>query len=416
MWSHDHFEELAALAAAGQISGRELEDFLEHVEYCSQCKDTFAYFVQLHEQGLPLVNGKKSFFTKTTPVPSGMTDRFSRRAREQGIQLSEQPTAYSHFFFSRLFVWGNYQKLVAGAVLIVLLAVGMREYESRQAIATMPAPTGATAVRVEATTKLANDTILTNQIRTLAASNQRMQDELTGLKREHDQDAATIADLQSKLRSAQSASQAWQSTFSKHLADEQASLRQKDDELIRAEAELQKAHDANAQNGADVIALRAKVQELAERVRVEHEAAERERELISADSDIRDLMGARNLHIVDVIDADQSGTQTRAFGRVFYTEGKSLIFYAYDLSEAKLKDASYSFQVWGQKESGSVNKLGVLFQDDQHQRRWVLKVNDPTVLHNISSVFVTIGPTHGAQEPQGKELLYAFLDMKPNHP
>ena len=413
MWSHDRFEELAALAAAGQITGRELEEFLDHVEYCGQCKDAFAYFVQLHEQGLPLVNGQKSFFTKTTPVPYGMTERFLSRAREEGIRFSEEPDAH-HFYsiFSRFFAWGNYQKLLAGAALIGLVAIGMREYESRKpkVVAQIEAP-----VQIATVQKPANETDLTNQIRILTASNQRMQDEVARLKREHDQDSANVDDLQSKLRNAQLASQNWQSAFSKHLADEQASLRQKDDQLIRAQAELQNAQNTSARNDADVIALRAKVQDLTEQVRVEHEAAERERELISADSDIRDLMGARNLHIVDVIDADPSGKQTRAFGRVFYTEGKSLIFYAYDLSEAKLKDASYSFQVWGQRESGSVKKLGVLFQDDQHQRRWVLKVNDPVVLHNISSVFVTIGP-HGTQEPEGKELLYAFLDMKPNHP
>lgn len=414
MRSHDRFEELAALAAAGQISGRELEDFLEHVEYCSQCKDTFAYFVQLHEQELPLISGQKSFFTKTTPAPSGITDRFLLKAREQGIQLSEQSNLHFYSVFSKLFVWGNYQKTLAGAILIVLLAVGMRQYESRNAKA-IPAIEAA-AVPVAAAQKTTHDAMLSDQIQSLSASNQQMQVELTRLQREHERDAATVSDLESKLRSAELAGQNWQSTLNRHLADEQASLRQKDDQLVRAQADLQKAQDTNAQNGADVIALRAKVQDLTEQVRVEHEAAERERELISADSDIRDLMGARNLHIVDVIDADPSGKQTRAFGRVFYTEGKSLIFYAYDLSEAKLKDASYSFQVWGKKDSGSVNKLGVLFQDDQHQRRWVLKVNDSVVLHNISSVFVTIGPTRGTQEPEGKELLYAFLDIKANHP
>jgi len=33
------------------------------------------------------------------------------------------------------------------------------------------------------------------------------------------------------------------------------------------------------------------------------------------------LVAARNLHIVDVYDADPSGKRQRAFGRVFYTEG-----------------------------------------------------------------------------------------------
>lgn len=414
MWNHDRYQELAALAAAGQVSGAELEDFLEHVEYCTQCKDLFSYFAQLHDQELPLVSGQKSFFTSTTPVPSGFTERFLRKAREQGIQLSQEQQPHFHSFIERFFTWGQYPKLLAGALLIVLVAAGIHQYTTHSSWAkAQPANQGA---QIASAQKPAADTSLLEQIRTLSASNEQMQQELATLQREHENDAETVRGLEAKLRDAHLENETWQSEFSRHLAQEEASFRQKDDQLQRARAELQSAQRLSAENNADVVALQAKIQDLTDQVRVQHEAAERERELISADRDIRDLMGARNLHIVDVIDADPSGKQTRAFGRVFYTEGKSLIFYAYDLSESRLKDASYSFQVWGKKETGSVQKLGALFQDDQHQRRWVLKVNDASVLHNISSVFVTIGPTHGTREPQGKELLYAFLDMKPNHP
>jgi hypothetical protein len=420
MWNHYRFEELAALAAAGQISGRELEEFLDHAQYCSQCKDTFSSFAQLHEQDLPLV-GQKSFFTAATPVPSGMTERFLERARESGIKLAEEgATAHSHWEFSRFSGWGNYQKAFLAALLVVVLAGGIAHYRYRSLISSSQRVSAQVAasrnLKGEGQAQHDQDDALRNQVKDLTAANQQLSEQLAYLKQENERETTAVSDLRSKLSDAESANQNWQSDFSRHLAEEEASIRQKDDQLLKARMELQRAQDSSAQNEVDVVALRTKIQDLAEQVRMQREATEREHELISADRDIRDLMGARNLHIVDVIDADASGKETRVFGRVFYTEGKSLIFYAYDLSENKLKDASYSFQVWGQKGAGSVQKLGALVQDDQHQRRWVLKVNNPVVLRNISNVFVTIGPAHGGREPQGKQLLYAYLDMKPNHP
>jgi hypothetical protein len=40
-------------------------------------------------------------------------------------------------------------------------------------------------------------------------------------------------------------------------------------------------------------------------------------------------MGARELHIVDVFDTDGKGRTKKPFGRAFYTQGKSLIFYEF---------------------------------------------------------------------------------------
>jgi hypothetical protein len=47
--------------------------------------------------------------------------------------------------------------------------------------------------------------------------------------------------------------------------------------------------------------------------------------------DVRQLISARNLHILEVHDVDGGGKSARAFGRVFYAEGQTLIFYAFDL-------------------------------------------------------------------------------------
>jgi hypothetical protein len=137
--------------------------------------------------------------------------------------------------------------------------------------------------------------------------------------------------------------------------------------------------------------------------------------LLAAGRDIRDLMTARNLHIIDVHDQDAHG-ESRPFGRVFLTEGKRLIFYAYDLDTVKVKNAS--FQAWGQRTDGgkaAVN-LGIFYIDDQKQSRWALKVEDPNLLKTIDSVFVTVEPSGGTKKPSGKKLMYAYLRNPINHP
>ena len=156
----------------------------------------------------------------------------------------------------------------------------------------------------------------------------------------------------------------------------------------------------------------------AERPLAAFQILEREKTLLSASRDIHDLMGARNLHIVDVLDVDSKGKDRRTFGRVFYTEGKSLIFYAFDLGDNAARKRNASFQVWGARGPGQTpaQNMGVFYVDDQKQNRWVLKFEDPRILAEIDSVFVTVEPPGGSARPTGRKFLYAYLKANPNHP
>jgi hypothetical protein len=160
-----------------------------------------------------------------------------------------------------------------------------------------------------------------------------------------------------------------------------------------------------------------KINELAAEVKAKETLAERERQLSSVAKDVRELMGARNLHILDVSDVDGNGRSKKSFGRVFLVEGKSLVFYAFDLSD-RGNPAKVSFQAWGQFEGRDTvaKNLGVFYVDDHTQKRWVLKVNDPKKLSAINSVFVTVEPLGGADRPTGKKLLSAYLGTQANHP
>jgi hypothetical protein len=141
--------------------------------------------------------------------------------------------------------------------------------------------------------------------------------------------------------------------------------------------------------------------------------------MLAIGRDVRDLMGARNLHIIDVHDANGAGKDQKSFGRAFYTEGKSLIFYAFDLDDKKVVNANYTYKAWGERlgQPASVKSLGMLYVDDRAQRRWLLKVDNPRQLAEINSVFVTLEPRNGnGDKPKGKRILYAFLGGEANHP
>jgi len=134
---------------------------------------------------------------------------------------------------------------------------------------------------------------------------------------------------------------------------------------------------------------------------------------------VGDLVAARNLHIVDVYDADPNGKRQRSFGRVFYIEGKSLVFYAYDLADSRRLNASVVFHVWGERAGvkETTHRLGILHNDDINQSRWAMTFDDPKVLSQINSVFVTAeSASNRYDSPHGKKVLYAFFGSPPNHP
>jgi hypothetical protein len=163
---------------------------------------------------------------------------------------------------------------------------------------------------------------------------------------------------------------------------------------------------------------RSKVDSLNGEVVASNEALERQRQLMALGRDVTDLMGARNLHIVDVVDTDPEGKDRKAFGRVFFTENKSLVFYAFDLNEVRLQRAAYEYRVWARKEAEPqrAQSLGIFYSDNAAQRRWVFKCSDPKILGEIDSVFVTLERKDSkSNNPRGTELLYAYLRGQPNH-
>jgi hypothetical protein len=188
--------------------------------------------------------------------------------------------------------------------------------------------------------------------------------------------------------------------------------------LARAEKDLDALRAGRAADAMTIADQRRSLEQLSARVQGQIETLERERQLLAYGKDIRDLMGARNLRIVDVEDRGAAGKQRSIPGRIFYTQGKSLIFYAYDLQN-KGNVNKVAFQAWGKREGRSQppRSLGIFYTDDAAQKRWVLKFEDPEVLAQIDQVFVTVEPPGGSTQPTNRPFLTAaFLNDAANHP
>jgi archaellum component FlaC len=201
----------------------------------------------------------------------------------------------------------------------------------------------------------------------------------------------------------------------KRIADLQAQIQRKEKQVADAGAEVARLRRTADDHSSELATQLWRVRDLNEQLRVAKANLGLEHELAGADKDVRDIMGARQLHIVDVHDSDGEGKTRKAFGRVFYTEGKSLVFYVFDLDEAKLSKAK--LVVWGAQEGRAytAHSLGMLYSDDKANRRWSLKISDPELLKEIDSVFVTLEPHGGAKKPSGRQMLYAYLG-EANHP
>jgi hypothetical protein len=259
--------------------------------------------------------------------------------------------------------------------------------------------------------------------------------QVAALRQSLSQETAAIESLKNE----HAASSEVQHNVQAKLDDARIKIAQLSADLQTAESEKSElAHDSQAQNAvianlraqdealsrersemlSSTVLLEAQVHNLTASLEEKSATLERERQLTAATKEVRQLMGARNLHILDVQDVVGGSDDAKAFGRVFYAEGQSLVFYAFDLPSQGRNPAKYTFQAWGQREPGaqSVRNLGTFEVDDHDQHRWVLTVNDPALLAGIDSVFVTSESLRDSKEPRGHKVMYAYLGGQPNHP
>jgi hypothetical protein len=390
MSDHSHYEELAALAAlaaGGYLDDEELSEFQRHAETCAQCKNAVAQFGEVVHFGLPLIQSRlRRGISMITSRPNpGATERFIRRASAEGIEFSRDVRKRNSFPKLNL-------SFVAGVgVFAALLFALLYGFRVPRHTAIQRDQQNAAQVQQQLEQLRRQNSALDATVSKLQQTLVEQQHESEGLRAQLTAQNAAATSARSNNEQALSAATLSASHDAQSLEETEAQRKKLEKQLADAGAELARLNQARASDQADLVA--------------------------SAGKDVRDLMGARQLHVVDVRDTDPNGKAGKAFGRVFLTEGKSLIFYAFDLTDAKKVNAKQTFQVWGLQEgkTNSLRSLGFLYVDDKTQRRWALKTEDPAAVKEIDSVFVTVEPEGGAKKPSSQRLLYAYLG-EANHP
>ena len=428
MWNHERYQEVSAAASIGQASPAELRELERHASECPSCREIYSNYLNIAARQFAEValDEKLSAEDAEACLDSDlMTQRFFERAQREGIVFSEavgedsrDVTPIGTAFRGRP-RWRKPMAIAAAAALAALVGSGLYLSKRDGLLRTW------LALRLNAPEKpqhRAPTSGADQSLAELAAANKVLQRQLE--------------ELRGKLKAADarlSAAEADETSTSeerKRLAVERdsltAELHSAQEKLSASEAAQAQIQQQNAklqdkvnESEATYVASQIKINDLTEQLNEKSDLLDRERQLLVHSKDVTELMAARNLHIVDVVDTDARGKTRPAFGRIFFTEGKSLIFYAYDLNEAKMQKANYKYRVWAKREGADrqVKSLGMFYSDDKAQRRWVFKCEDSNVLSEIDSVFVTLEPANSdPARPKGPNLMYAYLRGQPNHP
>lgn len=419
---HERFKELSALAHAGALSAAESAQLKYHLQSCGQCREIHDQYRLLVQEGIPLLAGVYGSGQEETQWDDAATrKRLLARIREADrrsrVGIRFLPAADR----PHLSLWSRSQPFAVAVVAACLvLAIAGGGYHLGNRLLSGPKPTNASDnsfQKLLAEKGAAQEQLGVQENRIL-----QLQDESS--QREHE-----IARLKLSLRSLGDHSN--DLAMTKTRTDEQlrAVLEERDALSVR----LREAEQSNQSIQTDLVSLRAerdqavqrttalesKIDELTAVSREQERTLNDNRQYLASDRDIRELMGARKLYIADVFDVDSGSRTRKPFGRVFYTQGKSLIFYAFDLDPG-VKNAN-AFQVWGRKEMAQGEQprpmnLGILYMDSESNRRWVMRFDDPKQLAEIDAVFVTVEPHGGSPKPTSKPFLYALLRKEVNHP
>jgi hypothetical protein len=423
MNEHEKFRELGALANSGTLGPHEWVELKGHLLGCPDCREVYAQYLELTCEGMPFL---AAHYTDQAVTASRDDRRLLEKIRTRVVAYAGQGAAATPDYregaaeCSPLLPILSTRFLRASALaacLAVAIAVGFYVGSLKVAGAKLAQASAEDRFqKLAVETKTSMDGRLGAQARDLLRlqeEDQRKESELAKLRSETHTLADHATGLEATLNSANEQLQttvAQREAFNLQLKDAERAKEQVDADLGSLRAEREKAIRLSA-------SLESKIKELSVLNQDQERKLRNDEQLLSSDRDIRELMGARNLYIADVFDVDSRSLTRKPFGRVFYTHGKSLIVYAFDLeNQGRLKPAG-AFQAWGQRDGrGKPLNLGIFYMDSESNRRWVLRVDDSSQLASIDSMFVTVEPHGGSAKPTGKPFLYALLRKEANHP
>jgi hypothetical protein len=396
--------------ASGQASGDDVLELQEHAEGCAECRSLCRDFEEI-AQAIAVSDSKSA---PRCNVPEGMTERFIARARSQGVPVSRLEVDNRLIKIQslrRLVFYPAVAAIVLALVAFVFWIVARKQHTGLKAL--VPHSALKSPIQQTAPAEIAGNSSLLQQ-------NSKLEEQLSAAQAESQFLVAQLKESRQVLESAERK----QSDISARLdaiQNDDARLRESDKDEAQKITQLRGQIDwLSSQKETAMFATEAqrkRLETLQSKVeQLTSELAEAQ-QLNSAANQAKDMIVARNLHIVDVHD-NANGSKPRPFGRIFYTEGQKLVFYAYDLGDPTKLSAKVSFYVWGEKAGNAqIKNLGILRADDKRDGRWVVTFDDPRVLAQINTVFVTAESNKKAvSKPNSNRILVAFIDGEANHP
>ena len=432
----EQFAELCALSTTGSLTDGEREQLERHLAVCDQCRAALADYQSLASEGMAKVAAeltlsgglenpehawargeiKTRLLSKLAAAPPTQANPAAQPVAREFPSLPARAASAGRNTMLLLRV-----AAVLAISVLVAYQLGIRSGFHRAA---HPAssPNAELSLRQQLADLLAQREALGKQLAANSTATNDLKDRASRREKELAQLKSLKASLEEKtqqlgIENRQQAESlgsvsAQRDALQRKLEDTEKSLQDIRNSLNSLREENRKAL-LRAPN------LETEIGRLSARLREQDETIQRQEQFLASDRDIRELMGARQLYIADVFDVDQHGKPRKPYGRVFYTKGRSLIFYAFDLDRQPGFRETKAFQAWGRPDQDQSQpiSLGVFYMDNESNRRWVLKSDDPRVLAQIDAVFVTVEPKGGSKKPTGKPFLYAYLrTAPPNHP
>ena len=430
--THEAFLELCALSTSGELSGEEQKTLKAHLADCPECRQALKEFEAAAGIGVPLLHSQLSGHAPSEPgearaelpkvvsIPSTADVGFTAIGREAAQRNGSVgfPSGNDHRLAP---VNWNYVWMSFAAAVVLAAALGIYSYQfgrhrgQEAAISSTMVP----EPKVETLEQRLSDAGHEREV--LSSQLAQKDGAIAGLQRQIAKQAAELAEVRAAQGGLQRSLQNDETEKQQAAQERNAVLRKLDvteASLQKSEAELESLRQERSRDQSRSESLEAQIRDLHGQLRDQELELSRQQDLLAHDRDIRELMGARDLYIAEVYDVARDGQTQKPYGRVFYTKGKSLIFYAYDLDQQPGVKNATAFQAWGRRGAGQRQalSLGIFYRDDAAKKRWVLKFDDPQALGQIDGVFVTVEPKGGSQKPSGKALLFASLKIEPNHP
>ncbi|MHB8413386.1 MAG: zf-HC2 domain-containing protein [Candidatus Acidiferrales bacterium] len=433
MRPHDEFIELCALSTSGDLSQEEQRRLKEHLAVCPECRQALKEFEAVVDVGVPLLSSELSQLPSEQSnvplregipaVPSKGMSLTASSDRASGPQRQGNMVTAVSYRSGRprpQLNW-NLAWLPFAAALLLTIALGIFAYRIGRGRGREIAQVtvDSSDQRLSALEQQISDASHAREV--LGAQLAQRDQSISDLRRRMAQQSANLNEMRTVQATLEQSNQA-NAADKQQAAERNATLTQQlnaaQASLDKTQTELEAVRQQQSQGQVQVAGLKSQIEDLTGQLRQREGTINRQDGFLAHDRDIRELMGARDLYIAEVYDVGRDGTTKKPFGRVFYTKGKSLVFYAYDLDHQAGVNNVSTFQAWGRRgpDRKEALNLGIFYQDNAAKKRWVLKFDNPKELDEIDAVFVTIEPKGGSHKPSGKSLLFAYLKMNPNHP